>query len=305
MLINLWKTHRLPALQMLLGRDSARAIERWSEEQTAEWTLHVLQHVFGAQARMPAAIERTAWDSDPFSRGWYSYIPVGTTPADIEVLAEPVCDRLLFAGEATYRHHWGCAHGAYASGLREAARIAGDPSILPQRHFTENRCWRAMMMRASRFFNALSETVKGDELVERLAILADSEIFAVVPDNELKILAMMFEPVWFDDGQVICRPGDPATLVYAVAEGEIEVQLRDGSSVRMLRRGSVVGEYGMFGSGTRTATLIAHGRCRALALDYQRFLRFLLAFPESALALMRLTVEQLLNRNEMLEALRQ
>jgi CRP-like cAMP-binding protein len=176
---------------------------------------------------------------------------------------------------------------------------------LPPRHFTENRRWRAMMLRASRFFNALSQSISGAELAERVAILAVGEVFSVVPDNELKILAMMFEPIWFDDGQVICRPGDSATQVYAVAEGEIEVQLYDGRSIRVLRRGGVVGEYGMFGSGARTATLIARGRCRALALDYQRFHRFLLAFPESALALMRLTVEQLLSRNEMLQALQQ
>jgi hypothetical protein len=35
-------------------------------------------------------------------------------------------------------------------------------------------------------------------------------------------------------------------------------------------------------------------RRKALALDYQRFHRFLLAFPESALALFRLTVERLI-----------
>jgi CRP-like cAMP-binding protein len=53
----------------------------------------------------------------------------------------------------------------------------------------------------------------------------------------------------------------------------------------------------------RTATLVARGPCRALALDYQRFQRFLLAFPESALALLKLTVKQLLDRNAFLQTM--
>lgn len=136
MVVNLWKTHRIPPLQMLVGGDKGRAIEPWSDSETREWVIHVLRHVFGERAPDPAAIERTAWDRDPFSLGSYTYISVGGTPADTEALTEPVDGRVLFAGEATYHHHWGRKHGAYVSGLREAARIAGDPSILPPRHLT-------------------------------------------------------------------------------------------------------------------------------------------------------------------------
>ena len=78
---------------------------------------------------------------------------VGATPADIDALAEPIDDRLFFAGEATYRHHWATTHGAYVSGLREAARIcrrSQHPSAAP---LHENRRWRRSMLRASRFFN--------------------------------------------------------------------------------------------------------------------------------------------------------
>jgi CRP-like cAMP-binding protein len=45
--------------------------------------------------------------------------------------------------------------------------------------------------------------------------------------------------------------------------------------------------------GPSTATVTARGATRALALDYQRFHRFLLAFPECALALLKLTVGRL------------
>src|SRR5919199_580701 len=248
-IVNLWKTLKLPVLQMLIGGDKGRAIERWTEDQTHAWTLKVLQDVFGEQVPEPCEIRRTNWDRDPFSRGTYSYIAVGSSPADMETLAEPIDDRVFFAGEATYRHHWACTHGAYVSGLRAAARITGDATMLPPRNFTENRRWREMMMRASRFFNAISTSISGQELKQRLAVLEASEVFSSVPETELALLAMMFEPVEFADGQVICCAGDRAQEVYAVAGGTIEVRQPDGSLLLMLERGAAVGEYGMFGDG--------------------------------------------------------
>ena len=92
------------------------------------------------------------------------------------------------------------AHGAYASGLREAARLLGDPGVLPQRHFTENRRWREMMVRATRLFNVLSSSVSEENVEERVRILKKSDVFAIVPPNELKVLATMFEPRTFGDG---------------------------------------------------------------------------------------------------------
>ena len=294
MAINLWKTHRIPALVLITGGSLARQLERCSEAETAGWGERVVHDMFGSAAPKAIAVARTLWDVDPFARGSYAYIPVGATPADIDGLAAPVGGRLFFAGEATYRHHWAGAHGAYASGLREAARLLADPSILPRRHFTENRRWRDMMLRATRLFNLLSASLSPEDVEERARVLRNGDVFAVVPPNELKVLATMFEPRAFGDGEVVFREGDPATEVYAIVEGRMEVSLSDGWIVATLGAGQVVGEYGMFGPGKRTATVISKGPSRVLALDYQRFHRFLLAFPESSLALLRLTVERLI-----------
>ena len=106
----------------------------------------------------------TGWASDPFAQGSYSYIALGATPDDIDALAMPVGERLLFAGEATTRIHWGSMHSAYVSGLREAARLTGDQSLLPGRNFTENRRWREMLQRANRFFNVAGKSVDPEEV---------------------------------------------------------------------------------------------------------------------------------------------
>jgi monoamine oxidase len=297
MLINLWKTHRIPALVLLAGGSLGTQLESDSIEATTAWAMHAVRNVFGADVPDPVSVQRTNWHRDPFSRGAYSYVKVGSTPADISTLAEPVDDRVFFAGEATYRHHWAGAHGAVASGYREAARILGDPSVLPQRAFAENRRWRDTMMRASRLLNVLASSTAPEEINARVAILERSAMFSAVPSNELRALVAMFEPVQFASGTTICAAGDAAYCVYVIDRGEVEIQLPNGVSIATRGRGGVVGEYGLFESGHRTATVIATSDVRALRLDYQRFQRFLLAFPEALYALLKLTVNQLVGQN--------
>jgi len=63
------------------------------------------------------------WDSDPFSRGAYSYVKAGGEGCQ-ETLGSPIGDTLFFAGEATdISGHNGTVHGAIASGQRAARDI--------------------------------------------------------------------------------------------------------------------------------------------------------------------------------------
>jgi monoamine oxidase len=63
------------------------------------------------------------WQSDPFSRGAYSYAAVGGMGAAAK-LAEPVANTLYFAGEATNSDGYnGTVHGAIATGLRAAKEL--------------------------------------------------------------------------------------------------------------------------------------------------------------------------------------
>jgi len=82
----------------------------------------------------------TRWRSDQWARGSYSYVSVGSSGSDYDLLAAPVIPtkspephyskeseelpRLFFAGEHTIRNYPATVHGAYLSGLREAGRIA-------------------------------------------------------------------------------------------------------------------------------------------------------------------------------------
>jgi len=72
----------------------------------------------------PEAWTITRWRADPFTRGSYSFLAVGSSPDDRRALAAPVGDRLFFAGEATSVDDPATAHGALTSGRDAASAVA-------------------------------------------------------------------------------------------------------------------------------------------------------------------------------------
>jgi monoamine oxidase len=76
----------------------------------------------GAFARRIKPIRVHRWGHDPFSLGSYSFALPGS--ADYrQTLAEPVDNRLFFAGEACSRHDFSTAHGGYHTGIAAAEQV--------------------------------------------------------------------------------------------------------------------------------------------------------------------------------------
>ena len=89
------------------------------------------------------------------------------------------------------------------------------------------------------------------------------------------------------------RPASAPTAFLPSRRATIEVYLPDAvTPIARQGIGDIVGEYGMFLPGGRSATLRASGPTSVLTLDYEHFKRFLLAFPQSMLSLLG----QLVNR---------
>jgi monoamine oxidase len=91
--------------------------------------LEVLHRVFGVPLETLRDLVQESfvhnWQSDPYSRGAYSYVLADGKEA-ARRLAAPVGNTLFFAGEATdWSGHNGTVHGAIASGQRAAAEVAG------------------------------------------------------------------------------------------------------------------------------------------------------------------------------------
>jgi monoamine oxidase len=122
---NLARHTSAPILSLWSHGDYARGLEKLKDAEIVAEAMRIIRKIFGGEAREPVAHLVSRWAADTAAGGSYSNMPVGSSSEDIDALAEPAGERLLFAGEATSRDHRASVHGAYLSGVREARRIAG------------------------------------------------------------------------------------------------------------------------------------------------------------------------------------
>jgi monoamine oxidase len=122
--VNLYRYTGKPILSLWSQGDAARALEKQTDEQVVDRAMAVMRKIHGVRATDPVGALVSRWQSDPFTVGSYSHMAIGSSLAHCDALAEPVMDRLFFAGEATERVHIGTVHGAFLSGIRESRRIA-------------------------------------------------------------------------------------------------------------------------------------------------------------------------------------
>ncbi len=125
--VDLERVSGRPALIGFVAGKLARALEQKSDAEIIAAAMRSLRDMLGAGIPEPTAAAVVRWSADPLARGSYSYVPVGARETDRDLLSAPVGDRLFFCGEATMRNYAGTVHGAYLSGLRAAARLAGVP----------------------------------------------------------------------------------------------------------------------------------------------------------------------------------
>jgi monoamine oxidase len=124
-----WTTmpDKLPIITGWAPFDCAERLSGQSRSFVTEHALQTLGNLLHVKADKLATLLEVAyfhdWQSDPFSRGAYSYGAVCSDGAQ-EALASPLENTLFFAGEATDTGgHNGTVHGAIASGRRAAKEI--------------------------------------------------------------------------------------------------------------------------------------------------------------------------------------
>lgn len=122
--LNVRRYAEATALLGFMGGDFARSQERLPDIEVVGRVMGVLRGMFGRGVPDPLGHVVARWAADPFARGSYSHLPPGATSRDYDALAEPVGDRLFFAGEATTSRYPATVHGALLSGRREAERLA-------------------------------------------------------------------------------------------------------------------------------------------------------------------------------------
>jgi monoamine oxidase len=125
-----WWTTTPEQLPIITGWAPFRSAEKLSGQSSSfvvERSLSTLGDLLRVDRRQLESLLEHAffhdWQSDPFSRGAYSYAKTGADGAQ-EALARPLDNTLFFAGEAIdVTGHNGTVHGAMASAYRAASEI--------------------------------------------------------------------------------------------------------------------------------------------------------------------------------------
>lgn len=116
---------RAPLLTAWIGGPKAQQLSAEADARVVQHAMESLSTVFprhGAQIELEAAYLHN-WQTDPFSRGAYSYPLAGAGNAR-EKLAEPLAETLYFAGEATdTENEAATVTGALQSGERAARQV--------------------------------------------------------------------------------------------------------------------------------------------------------------------------------------
>ena len=118
-----------PALVFFVFHSAAGRVLGADRDDAVRWALGMLAEAIGGPCPEPVAVAVTSWATDPYSGGAYTHIPPGASPADADLLGEPVGGRLLFAGEHTQSARLAYADGAMTSGIREAKRLLSQSSV--------------------------------------------------------------------------------------------------------------------------------------------------------------------------------
>lgn len=117
--------HGVPTLLTFAAGPCARAIRGWTDEAITASVLAALREIHPDADLAPTSVEITRWQDDPFSRGSYAYMSVGSATDDHDLLATPLGGVLHLAGEATWTEDPATVTAALRSGHRAAENVLG------------------------------------------------------------------------------------------------------------------------------------------------------------------------------------
>jgi CRP/FNR family transcriptional regulator, cyclic AMP receptor protein len=106
---------------------------------------------------------------------------------------------------------------------------------------------------------------------DQLNALRSVSLFSSMSDRDLKAVLDGCREEVYSDGQAIVREGTPGGPFFLIVEGQAKMQI-DGKTRRTLGPGDYFGEIALIDKGPRSATIVASGNVKALAIASWDFL---------------------------------
>eukprot|EP00455_Lapot_gusevi_P054516 TRINITY_DN8750_c0_g1_i5.p1 TRINITY_DN8750_c0_g1~~TRINITY_DN8750_c0_g1_i5.p1 ORF type:complete len:311 (-),score=52.68 TRINITY_DN8750_c0_g1_i5:111-1043(-) len=116
----LHKYTKKPIIHAVAVGEYAESIATLSDTAVVAEVVGVLSKLFPGAVGEPVKSVVIRWTNDPFSRGAYTFAPVGATDRDFDRTGGHEDQKVWFAGEHTSRQYRGTVYGALISGLNTA-----------------------------------------------------------------------------------------------------------------------------------------------------------------------------------------
>ncbi|MGH8481100.1 MAG: Crp/Fnr family transcriptional regulator, partial [Nevskiaceae bacterium] len=128
--------------------------------------------------------------------------------------------------------------------------------------------------------------------MELRSVLAESQLFAGLPDAALDALAAIAEPVALRSGERLFTEGEPAEHLYIVATGRLRVMIND-RLVGVVGALEPIGEIGLLSGEKRTATIEAIRDSQLIQIRKDQLLEFMVSNPHALVATTRMIIARL------------
>jgi HEAT repeat protein len=140
--------------------------------------------------------------------------------------------------------------------------------------------------------HTLSATVP---LVERVILLRRVPLFEPLPPEDLQPIATVAGEEVFSEGEFLAERGEYGDTMFVIHEGEVAVLGAEDEVVATRGAGEFIGEMALISSQPRSASLRAQTHVRVLEIHKPDFEAILRERPDTALALMRVLCNRLVD----------
>jgi NTE family protein len=128
--------------------------------------------------------------------------------------------------------------------------------------------------------------------MELRSVLAESPLFAGLPDASLDALAGIATPVSLRSGERLFTEGEAAEHLYIVATGRLRVMI-DDRLAGLVGALEPIGEVGMLSGEHRTATIEAIRDSQLIQIRRDQLMEFLVANPTALVETTRVLIGRL------------
>ncbi len=128
-------------------------------------------------------------------------------------------------------------------------------------------------------------------------LLRTIEIFQPLSDDDLLDLATLLKLEDYNWGFPILQKGDPASNLFIIIDGRVEVMDEDGVTLAEMARGDVFGEMSLLSGDSVTTTIMAMEPCQIASLSQKNFRHVLNRFPALQVFFYKLLVSRITTIN--------